>query len=211
MSCGEREKIEEWLARGGDARYADLRGADLRNADLRNADLRNADLRYADLRGAKLRGADLRNAGLRDADLWDADLRGAELRGAELRGAELRGLPTTAEWLDASCEATDDGWIVYRRQDGHAEYPPPPHWAFAPGTVLDRPDPRLLTDRRATCGPGVHFATRAWCDDNHPGQALWRCLIRREWVEANEVCVPYATDGKGRSARLELLSLEEEE
>ncbi len=233
------EKHERWLIdRGGECadlsnanlRYADLSGAKLRYADLWNADLSgaglidadlwNADLsganlsganlRYADLSGANLSGANLSGANLSGADLSGANLRNADLSGANLSGANLsganlsgaEGLLSQSEWI-AQLEHTEHGVIAYKQFDNHKS--PPESWEIEPGAVISEV---VNPCRTVGCACGVNVATRDW-SDFELGKPLWKCRIRWKWLPG--VVVPYNTDGKFRTEKLELLEIVEGE
>jgi hypothetical protein len=182
-----------------DLRSADLRGADLRDADLSDADLRDADLSDADLSNADLRGADLSSADLRSADLSGADLSSANLSDADLRGANLSdatGLLDPVEYMNANFERTADGYIVYKSFG--TVYAMPQRWTIAPGSVITE---TVNPDRGTDCGCGINVATRTW--GQFQSAKTWECLIRYEWLMG--VVVPFHTDGRIRTARLELV------
>ncbi len=166
--------------------------------DLRGADLSDANLSGADLSGANLRGANLSDADLRRADLSDADLRGADLRRANL--SDATGLLDPAEYMEANFERTADGFIVYKSFG--TNYPPPAGWVIEPGAILTEV---VNPDRGTDCGCGINVAPRDW--SSFGSGDLWRCLIRYEWLPG--VVVPFHTDGKIRTSRLQLLEIVE--
>ena len=188
--------LREANLRGADLREAGLRGADLRGADLRGADLREADLSRADLRWADLRGADLREANLREAELNDANLYWANLRGANL--SEAKGLLSAANYMEAHFERVEAGYIAYKTFG--KTYIPPETWKIEPGAVIEE---TVNFDRCATRGSGINVAPLEWVRKEYPTGAIWKVLIRWEWLCG--VCVPYMTDGKIRCERVELL------
>ncbi len=209
-STGDGERNFQWVKLPYDA---DLSDADLRRANLSDADLSDADLRRANLSGADLRRADLSGADLRRADLSGANLRGANLRGANLSGADLRradlrganlsdatGLLDPAEYMEANFERTADGFIVYKSFG--TNYPPPAGWVIEPGAILTEV---VNPDRGTDCGCGINVAPRDW--SSFGSGDLWRCLIRYEWLPG--VVVPFHTDGKIRTSRLQLLEIVE--
>lgn len=154
----------------------------------------------ANLRGADLSGANLSGANLSRANLSGADLSGVNLSLANLSGAD--GLLFAAEYMDQNFACDDNGYIVYRAQNGNNNHPK--HWVFGPGKFLtETPNP----DRCTLCGCGVAFATLKWAKENHDGP-YWRCRIN--WKDLLDTVIPYNTDGKGRCARLELLEIVEE-
>ena len=214
------DKHEKWLngENGGekaDLRWADLSGADLSvanlslanlsGANLSGANLSRANLSRADLIWADLSGADLSLANLSGANLSLANLSGANLSGANLSRANLSGadgLLFAAEYMAKNFECDDDGYIVYRAQNGNNKHPD--HWVFEHGKFLtEAPNP----DRCTPCGCGVAFATLKWVKENHK-PPYWRCRIN--WRDLIDTVIPYNTDGKGRCARLELLEIVEE-
>jgi hypothetical protein len=214
------EKHLDWLNDENGGEVANLNGADLHGANLRGADLREAYLREANLYGANLGRANLNGANLREADLrgaylqWanfsganlnEANLNGANLYKANLSGANLSGaigLLSSAEYMQQNFICDDNGYIVYRAQNGNKKHPD--HWVFEPGRfITEVPNP----DRCTECGCGVSFATLKWVKNYHEGP-YWRCRIN--WKDLLDTIIPYNTDGKGRCARLELLEIVEE-
>ena len=191
---------------GADLSGADLRGADLRRADLREANLSGADLIGADLYGAKLSEANLREANLSGADLIGADLYGADLYGASLSGANLsgadlsgaKGLLSAANYMEAHFERVEAGYIAYKTFGGL--YVPPKTWKIEQGAIISEV---LNPDRCTTCGSGINVAPLEWVRKEYPTGAIWKVLIRWEWLCG--VCVPYMTDGKIRCERVQLL------
>ena len=184
------DKHKKWLNDEEGGERADLSGANLSGANLDGANLSRANLSGANLRLADLRWANLREANLREANLREADLSGAD------------GLLFAAEYMDQNFACDDNGYIVYRSQNGNNNHPK--HWVFGPGKFLtETPNP----DRCTLCGCGVAFATLKWAKENHDGP-YWRCRIN--WKDLLDTVIPYNTDGKGRCARLELLEIVEE-
>jgi hypothetical protein len=177
---------------------ANLQGANLEGANLQGADLRWANLESADLRWAKLTGANLHSASLRWANLEGAAIEGATLRGTNLSGAT--GLLDPVEYLQTNFERDPEGRGIIAYKVFGAFNPPPNAWEIAPGSVIsDVVDP----DRRTGCGRGINVATLEWIMHNVRRGPVWRVLIRWEWLPS--VVVPYATDGKVRAGRVQLV------
>jgi hypothetical protein len=214
------EKHLDWLNDENGGEVANLNGANLYGANLYGADLRGAYLQWANFSGANLNGANLREADLREADLRGAYLQWANFSGANLNGANLHkanlsganlsganlsgaiGLLSSAEYMQQNFICDDNGYIVYRAQNGRNEHPK--HWVFEPGKFLTEvPN----ADRCTGCGCGVSFATLKWVKNYNEGP-YWRCRIN--WKDLLDTIIPYNTDGKGRCARLELLEIVEE-
>ena len=152
---------------------------------------KRANLREADLSGAKLSEANLSEANLREANLHEADLRGANLSGA-------KGLLPAANYMEAHFERVEAGYIAYKTFG--KTYIPPETWKIEPGAVIEE---TVNFDRCATCGSGINVAPLEWVRKEYPTGAIWKVLIRWEWLCG--VCVPYMTDGKIRCERVELL------
>ena len=191
MTRNELDKIldahKKWLRGEEGGGRADLSDADLSDADLSGANLSYANLSYANLSGA----------GLSDADLSGANLSYANLRGADLSGAN--GLLSAINYMEATFERTNDGYIVYKTFGG--SYAAPGEWKIEPGSMLME---NVNFDRTASCGCGINVAPLEWVRANYKGN-IWRCLIRWEWLPG--VCVPYNTNGKIRCERVELLEV----
>ena len=185
---------------------ASLIGANLREANLRGANLSGADLNWADLSGADLSGANLSGANLSGADLNWADLSGANLSGANLSGANLsganlseaKGLLSAENYMEAHFERVEAGYIAYKTFGGL--YVPPKTWKIEQGAIISEV---VNPDRCTTCGSGINVAPLEWVRKEYPTGAIWKVLIRWEWLCG--VCVPYMTGGKIRCERVELL------
>jgi len=179
---------------------ANLGGAYLEGANLVRANLGGAYLGGAYLGGAYLGGAYLEGAYLEGAYLGGANLEGANLGGANLGGANLggaKGLVNPDEWL-SELDQDDKGWIVYKSFGEH--HKPEPSWKVLAGAIIETP---CDLDRGRGCACGVNFGTREWV--RRCSQEVWVCRIRFEW--RRWVVVPYMTDGKARTARLELIRM----
>lgn len=181
-------KHKKWLSHDSGGERANLCGADLIEADLSGADLRGANLSGANLRGANLSWADLSGADLIVADLSWADLSGA------------KGLLPAANYMEAHFERVEAGYIAYKTFGGL--YAPPKTWKIEPGAVIEE---TVNFDRCATCGSGINVAPLEWVRKEYPTGAIWKVLIRWEWLCG--VCVPYKTDGKIRCEKVELLEV----
>ncbi len=191
---------------GADLSDADLSGADLSGADLSGANLRGANLSDADLSGADLSGADLSGANLRGADLIDADLSGADLSDADLSGADLSCVKNltnsnSADYILAHFDKTEEGIIVYKT---FGEYKPPnPAWKIEKDSIIEE---NVNPNRTDECGCGVNVGTLEWVKTRGGHQRdIWKCLVKWEWMA--DVVVPYHTDGKIRTARVQLLEI----
>ena len=142
---------------------------------------------------ADLHGADLHGADLRGANLSLADLRGANLSGAD-------GLLHSANFMAAHFEREKDGYIAYKTFNG--SYTVPATWKIETGSVIEE---NVNFDRCATSGSGINVAPLEWVRKKYPTGAIWKVLIRWEWLCG--VCVPYMTDGKIRCEKVELLEV----
>ena len=189
-----------WLNNEEGGVRADLSGANLSGANLRGANLSWANLSEANLSGANLRGANLSGANLRGANLRRADLSGANLFEANLsRAKEL--LPAV-NFIDAHFERVADGYIAYKTFN--SEYAAPESWTIAEGSVITE---NVNFNRCEGCGCGINVAPLDWVKSCYGwrGDAIWKVLIRWEWLCG--VCVPYNSDGKIRCERVELLEV----
>ena len=159
-----------------------------------------ADLSGANLSRANLGCADLGCADLSCANLGCADLGCANLSGANLSG--VKNLLSAISYIDAHFERTTDGYIAYKTFGG--QYQAPDTWKIEPGAVIEEtPNP----DRGTPCGSGINVAPLAWVRKNYSGKPIWKLLIRWEWLPG--VVVPFATDGKIRCERAELIGIVE--
>ena len=179
--------------------------ANLSRANLRGANLREANLSRANLRGANLREANLSRADLSWADLSWATLSGADLSEANLRGANLSGakeLLSAVNFMDAHFERVADDYIAYKTFN--SEYAAPESWTIAEGSVITE---NVNFNRCEECGCGINVAPLDWVKSHYGwrGDAIWKVLIRWEWLCG--VCVPYNSDGKIRCERVELLEV----
>lgn len=172
---------------GASLRYADLSGATISLANMERADLRYANLRDAKMIGTSLRGADLSGALLEYADLSNADLSGAV------------GLLSEIDYMKENFEATAEGYIAYKKFG--QVYAAPKGWKIAPGAVIEE---NVNTCRTSMVGCGIHAGTlkamKKFGDRKSP---VYRLLIRWEWLPG--VVVPYATDGRIRCSRAQIL------
>ena len=184
-------KHRAWLNDEDGGKRADLIGASLIGANLREANLREANLR-----GANLSGADLNWADLSGANLSGANLSGANLSGANL--SEAKGLLSAENYMEAHFERVEAGYIAYKTFGGL--YVPPKTWKIEQGAIISEV---VNPDRCTTCGSGINVAPLEWVRKEYPTGAIWKVLIRWEWLCG--VCVPYMTGGKIRCERVELL------
>jgi hypothetical protein len=193
---GERLVICDANLSGANLRYANLRYADLRYANLRYADLRYADLSNANISNANLSNADLSNANLSGANLRYANLSNANLSGANLSGAT--GLLSASTYIADNFEKNANGIIGYKCFDQH--YTPNDTWVLSSGSIIEEV---VNFSRQSDCGCGVNVGTKEYVNLHTNKPTVWRVLIRWEWMVG--VCVPYATDGKIRCEKVELL------
>ena len=180
---------------------ADLSEANLSGADLSEANLSEANLSEANLSGADLSEADLSRADLSEANLSGADLSEANLFEANLSGANLSesiGLINPIEYLEQNFKKTCSGYIVYKTFGKFK--PSPGKWIIEPGSIIEEV---VNFDRCIECACGINVATLDWIKTNCNHIKIYKCLIRWKWLAG--VCVPYNTDGKIRTSKLEIL------
>ena len=201
------ESHGKWLRNEEGGVRANLAGANLSRAILDGANLDGANLARANLYEASLAGANLDGANLYEANLYGAILAGANLSGAILDGANLsrailygaKGIPDTTiqfSFLD-KLEKTSEGYIVYKTFGQH--YSPPEKWEIKEGSIINEfCDTSLFT----TCSHGINVATLDWVKQNTSND-IWKCLIKFEWLVG--VTIPLKTDGKIRTARVQLI------
>ena len=195
-----------------DMSYCTLSCSQLKGVNLSEANLSCTNLNFANLHGTDLRGANLGHSTLSFANLYSACLTDANLQGANLFEANIRdsylggalinntrGLTDPSEYLADNFEYTDEGLIVYKLFGVY--YLCPARWLVESNSVIEEV---TNCDRRITCGQGINVATMDWLKETLPlRKRVWKCLIRWKWLPG--VIVPYATDGKIRCSKLELL------
>ena len=194
---------------GADLREADLRGANLTAANLVGADLREANLGGANLVEAKLMGANLGGADLTGANLWganltEANLKGSNLGGADLGGADLRGAKLTGANLTGTKNMVKIMGVVrgniYWKRFGENLINRGYQYFIGLNSVDD-----FAADERVLCAhPGLHFASRSWCEVNnseYPYEGSIRIPLD---AKINE---PWATDGKASADKIEILQV----
>jgi hypothetical protein len=175
--------------------YAELNGAKLNGAKLNYAELNGAKLNYAELNYAELNGAELNYAKLNGAKLNGAKLDGAELNGAELNNA--KGLIDNINWIEKNIKKTEQGYIVYT--SFNENFKPNDNWQIEEGSIIEEV---VNFNKTCECACGINVGTKAWVKNNCKNQ-IWECLIKSEWMVG--VCIPYNTDGKFRTSRLQLI------
>ena len=196
----DRKKFLELLNESKTKAAEYLRCANLSDADLIDANLSGANLSGANLSDANLSGADLSDADLSGADLSDADLSYADLSGANLRRANLsgsQGLLDAINYMEANFERTDEGYIVYK--SFNENYSAPDSWKIEPGEIIEE---TVNCDSTTECGCGINVAPLEWVRRNGRNQP-YKLLIRWEWLPG--VVVPFATDGKIRCSKAQIL------
>ena len=151
-----------------------------------------------------IRFMERRNNG--SADLSSANLRYADLRYADLRSADLsesKGILSASEYLEKNFEFLADGsMVVYKTFGRH--YPTPASWVIQPMSIIEAP---CNPDRGTDCGSGINVAARNW--DDFGNAPLWKCIIKPQWLGG--VVVPFGTDGKIRSEKIQLIEIVERE
>jgi len=210
----------------------DLSNANLSSANLSHANLHNADMRHANLKGSTIYSANMAHAKLRYADLSDARLSETDLSGADLRRTNLRYADFSkanmdcANISDANTDRTDFSGTKNLRNQNASDYimehfeksaegiicykefgmfhASSPKWIIEAGSIIEE---NVNSNRTNECGCGINVGTLSWikrnCTENH----VWKCLIKWEWLP--DVVVPYHTDGKIRTARIQLLEISE--
>lgn len=180
------------ILHGAKLERADLSGANLSRADFSEAILNDAILVGAELERANLSGALLYKVNLHEAILCKANLTGADLKRVDLSGADLSGVTgilSPSEWMAATFEATDEGYVVYKTEE-----------TFEAGDYLTEV---CNPDRSAVHGTGVNFATLEWCQEIYLGAQIWKCII--EWRDLPGVVVPFHPERQARCERLRLV------
>ena len=193
-------KFREALSKGKDKAVEYLLNTDLSDADLSGANLRCVNLSGANLSGVNLSGANLSGANLRCANLSGANLSGANLSYADLSGANLsgaEGILDAINYLEANFERTDEGYIVFKTFN--SQYSAPDRWKIEEGEVITE---ICNPDRTCQCGCGINVAPYQWVRNAHVG-TIYKLLIKFEWLAG--VVVPFGTDGKIRTSRVQIL------
>ena len=201
----QKVNLERQVLSNSCMKYANLESANLKNAHLQNTCLAYANLRYANLKNADLRGANLEFANLEHANLDGADLEGARLEGVQLHNARLygtKGLPSAEDFL-AGFEKDENGILVWKRIGPVTFYSFTKKWSIKPGAILKE---TVNPDRGTLCAAsGIQFETKKWADENYLEADLWKCRIRWAWL--TDVVVPFGTDGRARTRKLELIEI----
>lgn len=171
---------------------ANLSGTDLSGANISLSNMAGANLRYANLRDAKFNGASLNGADLTGALLEYADLSNADLSGAT-------GLLSEIDYMKENFEAVAEGYIVYKKF--RQIFAMPDRWKIAPGAVIEE---NVNTCRTSMSGCGINVGTYKTAQQfGSKKSPIYRLLIRWEWLPG--VVVPYATDGRIRCSRAQIL------
>ena len=100
-------------------------------------------------------------------------------------------------FLEANFERTTEGYVVYKTFNG--SYVPNPNWKIEHNSIIEEV---VNPERQSVCGCGINVATLEWVKANYKGD-IWKCLIKWEWLAG--VIVPYATNGKIRCERVQLI------
>ena len=131
-----------------------------------------------------------------------ANLRSANLRSANLRFANLssaKSLKFSVDCLSEMFKKNKSGFIVYKTFG--ASYQPNKNWVIKAKSIITE---NVNFNRTEDCGCGVNFATKEWISKNVSNHLdVWECLIKFEWLSG--VVIPYATDGKARCEKLQLI------
>ena len=206
----------------------DFESADFGETNFKDCHLGDSNLKFADFRKANLYRVNLHECGLSWAKFICAYLERVYFYGGSLQytffsgvgknigfvNTDLRGTNFSGsngitmspiEYLEDNFKKTTKGYIVYKAI-GQC-YQPNPDWVIKPGKILKE---AVNPDRTIECGCGVNVATYEWVKDacDAIDFDIWECLIKWEWLPG--VVVPYDTDGKIRSERVQLLRIIEE-
>ncbi len=186
---------KKWLDGLNEGKKANLEGAKLWGANLRKANLEGANLEGAKLWGANLWGANLRKANLEGAKLWGANLEGANLRGANLRKANL--LPDLYLLKMQNPDTKLKAWKYL--QDGKSPYQ---RTTYEKDKEYSTDD--FSIDERINCDKGLNVATLQWClNDSRNREKIE--FIEVEFQAQDIIAIPFATDGKFRVKKLNVL------
>jgi hypothetical protein len=105
---------------------------------------------------------------------------------------------SASTYISDNFEKTSDGIIGYKCFDQH--YSPSGDWVLSPGSIIEEV---VNFSRQSDWGCGVNVGTKDYVKRQTDKDTVWKVLIRWEWMVG--VCVPYATDGKIRCEKVELL------
>jgi hypothetical protein len=161
-----------------------------------------ADLSGSDLSGSNLSGSNLSGSNLTYSNLTCSNLSGSNLRGCNLSGSNLSGctnLLSQQAFMQDNFTHDRRGFIVYKTFN--SQYTAPAAWVIKPGSIIEEV---CNPDRCNDCGSGVNGATIEWVKRNSSG-TIWKCRIA--WKDAPGIVVPYMTDGKIRTERVELIEV----
>ena len=166
------------------------------------ADLSGGNLRGCNLSGSNLSGSDLSGCDLSGCNLSGCNLSGCNLSGRDLSGCDLSGctnLLSQQAFMQDNFTHDRRGFIVYKTFN--SQYTAPAAWVIKPGSIIEEV---CNPDRCNDCGSGVNVATLEWVKRNSSG-TIWKCRIA--WKDAPGIVVPYMTDGKIRTERVELIEV----
>jgi hypothetical protein len=94
---------------------------------------------------------------------------------------------------------TKQGFVVYKTFN--SQFPANTGWIIKPKSIIEEV---VNPERTIDCACGVNVATLDWIKKETSGD-IWQCVIKWEWLAG--VVVPYHTDGKIRTEKVQLIKI----
>jgi len=187
---------------------ADFQDSIFRGATLKDVEFRNCNFSYADFSQATLHDVAFIYCNLSRAKFYNAKFEpvstpsGVWFRDCQtlkVDWSQVEGFFDPLQFLESYFEQDLAGYLVYKAFGQY--YQAPSSWKIEPGSVLRE---NVSYSRTADCACGINVATRDWIKNNiRNTDEVWLCRIRYPWLV--DVVVPFQSDGKIRTGRLELL------
>lgn len=199
--------------------------ADFEKSTFQDCHLNDCSVRFTKFRRATFNKVNFHTNNLFSADFFKAFLKRVHFYEGSLKLASFsKSMGNKVEFVAVDLRGTDfsqsyginmspiaylkekfttskRGIIVYKAFGQF--YQPNPGWVIKPGKIIKE---AVNPDRTVDCGSGVNVGNIEWIRNNiDSNQDIWECVIRWNWLPG--VVVPYNTDGKIRSERVQLLRI----
>lgn len=173
-----------------------------RECEFLSGSWRNSDLSRARFLNCRFDGFVFYGTELTTTLFMDCQFDARRFVYCETRGADFSGssMPGSIEYIEKNFEKDEHGIIVYKIFGLH--YPADKRWVIKPGSIIES---AVNGNQDILCGCGINVATFEWVLRHaaKTGKAIWKCRIRWPWLAGT--VIPYNTDGKIRTERLELI------